>query len=93
MKKLTNFVPPPMHPHTANKSKVDRFIKRFNKEIEKGEFTLNDGLDEGVEDLNDVEFALAQEQAESNGYTLTKFDDEHQTVTFKLEINLSPPAR
>jgi hypothetical protein len=87
MKKLTNFIPPPTHPNSANKSKVDRFIKRFNEEIKNGKFSLNDGLDRDVEDLNDAERALAIDQAWNNGYILTIFEDNYNTTTYKLEIN------
>lgn len=88
MKNLTYFAYPPQSKNSVNKSKVDRFIKRFNKEINKGNFILNDGLDKGVVDLNDAEFILAQEQAEKTGYVLTKFEENYQTITYKLVIKI-----
>lgn len=82
-KNLTSFLPPPDHKWSANKSKVDRFIKQFNEEIKKGSFTMNDVLNKFTE-LNDPEFELAKEQADKNGYILTKYDDNYNSITYKL---------
>lgn len=82
-KNLTSFLPPPNHKWSANKSKVDRFIKLFNQKIQKGEFVLNDTLDHFTE-LNDPEFELAKEQADKNNYILTRFEDEYNSTSYKL---------
>jgi hypothetical protein len=85
MKKLTNFIKPPHSKDSVNKSKVNRFIKNFNGHIKHGEFDVNDGLDPDIEHLNESEFELAKEQAENNGYILTKLDDNNFTTTYRLE--------
>jgi hypothetical protein len=85
MKDLPNFLPPQDSPLRINKSKVKRFIEKFNEQIQKNEYTLNDALDGYEEELNDLEFELAKNQADRNGYILTKIDDEHNSITYKLE--------
>ena len=86
MKNLPSFLPPAQSKLSANKSKVKRFINLFNDKIKKDEYTLNTGIDDDVEQLNDPEFELAEEQADKNGYILTKYDDNYNSITYKLEI-------
>jgi hypothetical protein len=63
---------------------MDSFIDAFNKSIETdGKFSLNTVL-HNIPQLTPEEFTKVQNQAEKNGYQLTKFPDEHNTTTYKL---------
>jgi hypothetical protein len=87
MAKLTNFLPPPESKNAANKTKVNWFIQEFNRKTQTGEFTINSTLDR-VGILSEPEFELAKQQADKNGYILSKFDDNYDSVTYKLMLKL-----
>jgi hypothetical protein len=79
----------PNHPRGAiNKAKVDKFIEKFNMELqrhttEKLSYSLNTALDT-IPELNDAEFFAASTQALKNGFSLTHHSDEHDTITYQL---------
>jgi len=71
------------------KVKVDRknindFIILFNKKISQKKDCLN-SAEKNVPALNDTEFKCVNRQAEKIGYKITKFNDNYQTKTYKLE--------
>ena len=85
---MKNFLPPKPILEKVSKGRIDRFIERFNKELAgnaKECYTLNTGLDKGVERLNDSEFVEAQIQAKNNGWLLNRNDDNYQAITYLLK--------
>lgn len=62
---------------------VDIFIDRFNQLIEKHQFRANTGLD-NIPTLNENEFSLVKSKALKMGYDLTQFEDNYNTITYKL---------
>jgi len=75
---------------TINNMKVERFITKFNVTIRHGgnesgdgSYNLNDTLDK-IPTLNDNEFDLTIGLALQQGWVLTRFDDKHHSVTYKM---------
>ena len=71
-----------------NQANIDNFIDCFNRAIHKGyeeAYHLNTGLDK-IPPLTDGEFELVCKQAEQNGYLLTRYDDNYQTISYKLSL-------
>lgn len=68
-------------------NKINMFISKFNNAIVKGTFTLNNGLD-GIPSLNDYEFDIAKKMAKEEGWILTKFNDNYNTTSYKMEKSL-----
>lgn len=71
-----------------DRKRVETVIKRFNREIKKGEedgcpFYLNTGLD-NVPLLNREEFKMAKKMAMKQGWDLSMSDDNYQTTSYKL---------
>lgn len=67
-------------------SMINHFIELFNHAIKNSfnKISLNNGLsDVGV--LNDKEFEYCVAEAEKQGWKLTRFEDNYQTITYKLE--------
>ena len=62
---------------------LDLFIEKFNKKIRRGDFSINDTLD-NLPNINDTEFERLQKQALKNGYLLTKGDDNYQSTSYQL---------
>ncbi|MBK7362690.1 MAG: hypothetical protein IPJ01_10380 [Micavibrio sp.] len=65
-------------------NKMNIFISKFNNAIQEGTFTLNDGLD-SIPSLNDTEFSIVEKMAKEEGWTLTRFDDNYNTTSYKIE--------
>lgn len=65
-------------------NKINTFISKFNKAIVEGRFTLNNGLD-SIPSLNDTEFGIAEKMAKEEGWILTRFDDNYNTTSYKME--------
>lgn len=66
-----------------NLQKIANFVENFNIYIKEGELILNTGLDD-IPQLNKKEFEVASKIAADNGWFLTSFDDNYQTVSYKL---------
>lgn len=90
---MNNFSPALKEQRTvkASVANIDKFIEHFNKamDIKKhlnadGSLSLNTGLNHIIQ-LNDYEFTLAVTQAKVNGYELTRYEDNYQTVSYKLK--------
>ena len=64
--------------------KIEAFISAFNKAIKKGEFAVNESLDK-LPILNNKEFFYCVEQARLQGWKLTRFDDNYQTLSYKVD--------
>lgn len=69
--------------HKINYDKVDEFIKIMNQSIKKRKYGINNSLDKFTA-LNDEEFEVAQARANKAGWTLSWFDDNHDTVSYKI---------
>jgi len=73
----------------VNYETVDDFITQFNgiismgAESGDGSFHLNNGIDK-IPTLNDSEFEFAEKQANEKGWRLTRFDDNYQSITYKM---------
>jgi hypothetical protein len=72
------------YPEQVNTEKIDKFIDKFNTNLSRGKFTLNDGLD-NIPHLNDNEFGVAVNMAKEEGWILTRFDDNYNTTSYKME--------
>src|SRR5437588_13109762 len=74
----------------VDEKRVDAFITKFNyilrNGIEDGDesFTANTSLNK-IPTLNDVEFELVAIRADEQGWSLTQFEDNYQTITYKME--------
>ena len=80
---MRDFKQPKIKKGIPDKEKVDLFIRLFNSAIEKDVFSLNTGLS-AIPLLSQDDFNLAKEQARNNGYELSQFDDNYNTITYKL---------
>lgn len=65
-------------------NKIDMFISKFNNAILQDKFTLNDGLD-NIPSLNDTEFCIAEKMAKEEGWVLTRYADNYNTTSYKME--------
>lgn len=70
--------------------KVDKFISKFNAVIKKGDeengdgsFSLNNTLDK-IPTLNSNEFDYAVGLALQQGWILTQFDDNYQSISYRM---------
>ena len=74
--------------------KIGKFIAKFNSCIKKGEetgdgaFHLNDGLD-NIPTLNDSEFNYCIQLALLQGWILTQFNDNYQSITYKMKKRIN----
>lgn len=76
---------------SVNNSKVDSFIKKCNKRINKekgtgkGFVSINNILD-GLPTLNKFEMEKVLDEASKSGWELTQTDDNNNSVTYKIKI-------
>ena len=73
--------------YRIDRSKVDRFISKFNIGIKRKNIelpiVLNDALDK-VPLLNENEMNFVVQQAKKNGWDLSCFEDNYNTVSYKI---------
>lgn len=68
----------------VSEENMDLFIERFNGLLSEGKMTANTGLDY-IPTLNEKEFELVRAKAHNMGYNLSVFDDNYNTITYKLD--------
>lgn len=71
----------------VSETKIDAFIDKFNMSIENDVFFINTALDNFL-NLTEDEFNLVRESAQKQGYTLIRFEDENNSITYKIAINI-----
>ena len=64
-------------------ARVNMFMDLFNKKLVANSRYLNTRID-NFGNLSDKEFKMAQLQALKDGWELTKFNDVHESITYKL---------
>jgi hypothetical protein len=67
----------------VSKDNMNSFILKFNELMKSDKFSANTVLD-NIPYLNEREFKLVKEKAREMGYDLIQFDDNYNTVTYKL---------
>ena len=80
---MTDFIRSIPPKQRVDQDNVDAFINKFNELIEKHRFTANTGLDD-IPTLNENEFSLVKSKAHKMGYDLTRFEDNYNSITYKL---------
>ena len=91
---MINFIPAsqtnkPTVPESTDRT--DKFINMFNSCITStthpqpdGPFYLNDGLDK-IPFLDSNEFLYLRGLAKEQGWSLTRYNDNYQTITYKMK--------
>ena len=90
MEKFINASEVKLKSESVDESKLEIFIKQFNKFISAGgrsnnsdDFCLNNGLD-SIPTLNDTEFETAVKLAKNEGWVLTRQNDNYQSISYKM---------
>lgn len=64
-------------------TKIELFIDKFNESIKKGDFVINDSLD-NFSKLNQKEFLYTEKLAKKQGWKLTQVEDNYQSISYKI---------
>ena len=69
-----------------DEAKIDKLIERFNTSISTNQphpYHLNNALN-NIPILTELEFNAAKSRAAEGGYILEKYEDNYNTITYKL---------
>ena len=84
MSKITNVKNAKKITNKVRKNVLAIFFKVMNDAIADGERTINTGLGK-FSSLNDAEFEKAVYDAQGAGWILTRFEDNYQSTSYKIE--------